>query len=181
MGLEGYKDDKGEPVLLIVDDAERLLLDPKDGRDPETVLPEHQPLLKALLRAFDPARTPSRLLLTCRYRFKLLDGTDDLARHLHALQLRPMHEAALAKIADRTAPGDDAERLRPRAVAAACGSPGLLEPLTRAIAQEPDRAKQLLGEMEAFLQRKGPADGQGAGHLSHRPRPRPARRAAHRR
>jgi tetratricopeptide (TPR) repeat protein len=67
-----------------------------------------------------------------------------------------MHEAALAKIADRTAPGDDAERLRPRAVAAACGSPGLLELLTRAIAQEPDRAKQLLGEMEAFLQRKGP-------------------------
>jgi CHAT domain/AAA ATPase domain len=152
LGLTGYKGLPGEPVLLIIDDAEQMLEDPKAGAaDPETIHPDHQPMLRALLRALDPARTSSRLLVTSRYRFRLPDGRDDLAHKLlYSLQPRPMHSAALAKIAHRAAPTGEAA-LRDRAVGASVGNPGLLAILAPAVANDPKGAPGLLAEMEAHL------------------------------
>lgn len=71
--LEGPLD--AEPMLLIVDDLERILETPTPGETLTGVRGEdHRAALGAILRAFDRARTDSRLLLTSRYDFRLPDG-----------------------------------------------------------------------------------------------------------
>ena len=59
------------PLLLIIDDLEQILV--PDPAGPHRVAPEHARVLAAVLRAFDPAETDSRLLVTSRFTFTL-DG-----------------------------------------------------------------------------------------------------------
>ena len=89
--------------------------------------PEQAPVLAGVLRAFDPAETDSRLLLTSRFTFTL-DGLQD---RLEAVQLRPLSGVAQRKLQRRqqalTPPERLAERagLAARALAVSRGNPGL--------------------------------------------------------
>ena len=59
------------PLLLIMDDLEQILT--ADPAGPHRVAPGQAAVLAAVLRAFDPAETDSRLLVTSRFTFTL-DG-----------------------------------------------------------------------------------------------------------
>lgn len=79
------------PVLLVIDDLERILLaDPNGGRH------RVAPAQALALRAFDAAlnRGKSRLVVTSRFPF-VLDG---LKRRLSELQLPPLTEAVQRKL-----------------------------------------------------------------------------------
>ena len=138
-----------EPILLIVDDLERILEEP----DPEKPLtpvrdaagnPEAwRQVLGAVLKAFEAAETESKLLLTSRYLFTLPDGRGrDLADIPAPVQLRPMTareqakqwQAALQMENSREKELDDDEAtLAAMILQAAGGNPGLQEILCRPI------------------------------------------------
>ncbi len=160
--LEGPCQQKatGKPILLVIDDLERLLDEPTDGAGLWRAKEAHRKVLRAVLRAFAHANTHSRLMLTSRYRFTLPDGADDLAARLHPLQLPPMDEAgarkqALRRLEAEPAAGEAAEeqrsRLAPRAIAAARGSPGLLDLLFDLIEADADEAVRALDDMQRYL------------------------------
>ena len=131
--LEGPLDQK--PILLIVDDLERILETPALGGALTGVAAVYREVLGAILRAFAKARTGSRLLLTSRYDFRLADGRGgDLAAGLVRVPLVPMADGertkqlrAAERIAghDSAALGAEAQRLRAAALAMAAGNPGL--------------------------------------------------------
>uniref|UniRef100_UPI000E0C5FCD CHAT domain-containing protein n=1 Tax=Azospirillum brasilense TaxID=192 RepID=UPI000E0C5FCD len=150
------------PVLLIIDDLERVLeADPAGGR--HRVEARHAPVLAMVLRAFASSLTDSRLLLTSRFPFVLdgLEGTlhpialpplSDTAQHkLQRRQIEAIREGALgeAGLAARVA-------LLPRVRAVARGNPGLqdLIGLKLVLSREVPvaRAEAALGEMEAWLE-----------------------------
>ncbi len=62
-----------QPILLVIDDLERILEPPRPGETRTLVKAEARAPLKAVIEAFAAARTvtESRLLLTSRYRFSL--------------------------------------------------------------------------------------------------------------
>ena len=62
------------PLLLIIDDLEQIL--EADPAGPHRVTPAQAPVLAAVLRAFNPAETDSRLLVTSRFTFTL-NGLQD--------------------------------------------------------------------------------------------------------
>ncbi len=144
------------PVLLVIDDLERVLETPRPGhtatpvRDAPGSPDAWRDALGAVLRAFDAADTESRLLLTSRYVFTLPDGRgNDLAARLESVQLPPMDEQERAKqwrAAVRAERHEGVRRDAPecelvdRALAAAAGNPGLQEILCRPI---------LAGELDA--------------------------------
>jgi tetratricopeptide (TPR) repeat protein len=146
----------GRPVLLVVDDLEQILDDPLPG-GLHRVKPERQALMIAVLRAFDPARTESRLVVTSRYRFTLPDRGADLASRLGDEQLGPMHEAGARKQALRREGGSDlaatagTAELVNRAVEVARGHPGLQDLLLDLATQSPTTAASVLEQMEAYL------------------------------
>ena len=118
-----------------------------------------------MLRAFDPAETDSRLLVTSRFTFTL----DGLETRLEEVQLRPLSEVAQAKLQRRQQAVAPAERLAERAglagraVAVSRGNPGLQDLIgLRLVYGEQvglDRAEAAVAGMEAYL-RQGdlPAD-----------------------
>jgi hypothetical protein len=71
--------DGQRPVMLIIDDVERILV--ADPVGPHRVAPEHAAVLAAVVRAFDPAETDSHLLLTSRFTFRVLESFQ-IVRHL---------------------------------------------------------------------------------------------------
>ena len=89
--------------------------------------PAQAPVLAAVLRAFDPAETDSRLLVTSRFTFTL----DGLQARLEPVQLRPLSPVAQRKLQRRQQALTPAERLAERAGLAARaltvsrGNPGL--------------------------------------------------------
>jgi len=155
--LEGPLD--AHPVLLIVDDLERVVLEkPSAGKAEIEPKPEYRETLAAILRAFAAAGTDSRLLITSRYRFALPDNGRDLAAGLVDIQLRPMSErerskqwSAAARLEQRPdverpeKPDDEAQKaaadrfnkVRLAAQEAAAGNPGLQDLLTRPLLAEP--------------------------------------------
>jgi hypothetical protein len=81
------------PVLLIVDDLERILETPKQSEAPTGVAESYRDVLGAVLSAFESTPTRSRLIITSRYDFALPDGRGgDLAAGLVRVPLRPMDE-----------------------------------------------------------------------------------------
>ena len=122
-------------------------------------------MLAAVLRAFDPAETDSRLLVTSRFTFTL----DGLENRLETVQLRPLSEVAQRKLQRRQQALTPAERLAERAglaaraVAVSRGNPGLQDLIgLRLVYGEQvglDRAEAAVAGMEAYL-RQGdlPAD-----------------------
>ena len=75
---------EGRPLLLVIDDLEQILVPDPDG--PHRVAARHAGVLAGVLRAFDPAYTASRLLVTSRFTFTL----GGLQERLEAVQLRPL-------------------------------------------------------------------------------------------
>jgi len=151
------------PLLLILDDLEQILVRDPDG--PHRVAPAHTAILAGVLRAFNPERTDSRLLVTSRFTFTL-DGLQD---RLADVQLRPMSPVAQRKLQRRqqalTPAGRRAGRARlaPRALAVSRGNPGLQDLIgLRLVYGEHvslDRAEAAVAGMEAYLKRGDlPAD-----------------------
>jgi tetratricopeptide (TPR) repeat protein len=163
--LEGPFD--AEPILLIIDDLEQILVAPQPDQmlTPVNDAPGSRDAwrtsLAAVLRAFAAADTPSRLLLTSRYRFTLPDGRGrDLADRLLSVQLRPMGEGerrkqwrAAAKMQEQAGERAAAEQLAHLALAVAGGNPGLQEVLCRPLlAGELDAAVAAIDAVEHWKQ-----------------------------
>ena len=145
--LAGPLDDL--PILLIIDDLEQILEEPKPGqhktpiKDASGAADTWRRSLGGVLRAFAAASTASKLLLTSRYLFTLPDGQgQDLADLLLPCQLLPMAGEERTKqwqAATRTAgreqvPSvDDEAALVGRILEVAAGNPGLQEILCRHI------------------------------------------------
>ena len=150
-----------KPILLIIDDLERILETPSQSDAPTGVLPAYRDALKAVLLAFDRASTQSRLLLTSRYEFRLPDGAGgDLAASLVRVPLKPMAARERVKqwrAAERSAGRETAEldeagnALLSRALAAAAGNPGLQAILTKPIlAREFAAAEEALRQIDVY-------------------------------
>ncbi len=153
----------GCPLLLVVDDLERILVAGPDTH--HRVATDHVPVMTALLRAFNPALTDSRLLLTSRFPF----GLGGLEEHVHAIPLpsfsdvdqrkleRRQIEAAAALSAGVGTDGRLALLERVRTVSR--GNPGLQDlaglRLVLSPAVPPDRAEDVLNQMEAWLRGGG--------------------------
>lgn len=150
------------PILLVIDDLERILEKPAPGQPRTPVMQALRPVLRDVIKAFDSVRgiTDSRLLLTSRYLFTLPgDSGEDVAERLFALQLPPMNERqrvkllqAEARMARAPAAALDAgqaqriEALLERASAASAGNPGLLSLLSR-----PMRNPATMAEAESAI------------------------------
>ena len=151
------------PLLLVIDDLEQILV--ADPAGPHTVAPGHAGVLAGVLRAFDPAETDSRLVLTSRFTFTL----DGLEARLEPVQLRPLSDVAQRKLQRRQQALTPADRLAERAalaaraVAVSRGNPGLqdLTVLKLVYGEQVglDRAEAAVAGMEAYLARGDlPAD-----------------------
>uniref|UniRef100_UPI0035630133 CHAT domain-containing protein n=1 Tax=Amycolatopsis kentuckyensis TaxID=218823 RepID=UPI0035630133 len=156
---EGHK-----PLLLIIDDLERILVSPTEG--PHRVAPEHAPVLSAVLRAFHPEETDSRLLLTSRFTF-VLDGAET---RLESIQLGTLPSVGQRKLHRRqqalASPEQRVERadLARRAVAVSRGNPGLQDLICLRLVyneQVPrSRAEAAVTGMEQYLRQGSlPEDG----------------------
>ncbi|GGN65415.1 hypothetical protein GCM10010112_26770 [Actinoplanes lobatus] len=155
--------DGQRPLLLIIDDLEQVLEPQEEG--PHRVSGRHAPVLAAVLRAFDPERGDSRLILTSRFVFTL-DGLPD---RLERVQLAPLTEVARRKLAVRQQ-AVPSERLRltrtalaARAVAVSRGNPGLQDLVVLRLVYSPQvdlaRAEQAVTDIESYLDRGDlPAD-----------------------
>jgi hypothetical protein len=156
---------RAKPILLIVDDLEKVLETPKPGEDKTPVKTSYSVALASIIAAFRDAETESRLLLTSRYTFALTDGRgDDLAARLVAAQLPPMDETQRDKqmrAAVRLAgaepivhAGADETRaaLETRIKKAANGNPGLQAILSRPLlAGEIEAASRAVAAVEGYL------------------------------
>ncbi len=80
------------PILLVVDDLESIL--GRESRDKQPVHPDYEPVLRALVQAFAPDKTESRLLFTSRYPFDL----QGLEKKVFALEIPSFPEAAQHKL-----------------------------------------------------------------------------------
>jgi hypothetical protein len=156
-----------KPILLIIDDLERILETPTQSDAPTGVAPAYRDALAAVLRAFDRAPTQSRLLLTSRYDFRLPDGKGgDLANGLVRVPLKPMAPRerskqwrAAERVAGRaTAELDEAGKaLLERALDAAAGNPGLQAILTKPIlAGELAAAAEALRQIDVYRETGAP-------------------------
>ena len=163
--LSGPLDER--PVLLIIDDLERILETPSQSDLATGVIPAYRQALVGVLTAFDRASTQSRLLLTSRYEFRLPDGRGgDLAQGLVRVPLKPMAERermkqwrAAERVAGReTTELDEAKgALLYRALQAASGNPGLQAVLTRPIlAGELAAADEALGQIDVYRKTGAP-------------------------
>ena len=149
------------PLLLIIDDLEQILEEPKADQS-VLVKPAYRAMLGAVLKCFHAADTPSRLLLTSRYRFILLDDDGkDLAAGLYDLPLPEMSDAERQRQlrAERELQVEKAEAvdvddrrsgLFERALAVAKGNPGLQSLLTDQVMPDPDLADEAISEVETY-------------------------------
>ena len=153
----GFRD---EPILLIVDDLERILETPKPGDRCTPVKRDAQPMLAALIEAFAHAQSDSRLLLTSRYDIELHDHNgQNLADRLQRLHLLPMdvqqrQKQLRASWRLRGAPALDsqAQDLLDRALRVAAGNPGLQDTLSTPIfLREIAVAQRAIEQIEHYL------------------------------
>ena len=151
------------PLLLVIDDLEQILV--PDPAGPHKVKPAQAPVLAAVLRAFDPAETDSRLLVTSRFTFTL----DGLQSRLEPVQLPSLSPVAQRKLQRRQQALTPAERLAERAgladraLAVSRGNPGLQDLIGLRLVYGDqvglDRAEAAVASMEAYLHQGGlPAD-----------------------
>ena len=157
--LEGPLNDK--PILLIIDDLERILETPDKSSAVTGVQEASRPALAATLAAFERAATQSRLLLTSRYDFRAFDNRGvDIAESLMRIALTPMQPRERIKqwrAAERVAGQEseelstDGKNLLDRALEAAAGNPGLQAILTMPIlSHEFDAARQALDAIDVY-------------------------------
>jgi tetratricopeptide (TPR) repeat protein len=147
--------DGQRPLMLIIDDMEQILV--ADPAGPHRVAPEHAAVLAAVIRAFHPAETDSRLILTSRFTFRL-DGLED---RLQAVHLRPLSTVAQHKLQRRhqaltpTEQQNERAGLAARALTLSRGNPGLQDLIGLRLVygqQVPvARAEAAVAGMEAYL------------------------------
>jgi tetratricopeptide (TPR) repeat protein len=155
------RDEAGPALLLLLDDFEQLLAETAGVRPLQA---RYVGLIATILRAFDPLRTASRLLVTSRFPFRLGPAGDDPAERLARLELASFNDTAERKLTlhqQTLARGqhisalDAREALLPRARAAACGNPGLLDLLGARLLLNPvvplAEAEAALEQMEEYL------------------------------
>ncbi|GAA0430645.1 hypothetical protein Aca07nite_39520 [Actinoplanes capillaceus] len=153
------------PLLLIIDDLEQVLEPRPDG--PHRVAAGFAPVLAAVLQAFDPDRSDSRLVVTSRFVFAL-DGLED---RLAPVQLAPLSEVAQRKLAVRQRAASPEELrgkragLAARAMALSRGNPGLQDLVGLRLVYSPEvtpaRAEQAVTDMETYLDQGDlPTDGE---------------------
>jgi CHAT domain-containing protein len=153
--------DDSKPLLLVIDDLERILEpDPSGGR--HKVASPYAEVLGIVLRAFDPTTTDSRLIVTSRYPFTL----DGLETRLHEIPLPPLSEAAQRKLELRqTGVAQEAKidavelvarlKLLPRVRSVARGNPGLQDLIGQRLVLSKEvaraQAETALRQMEVWL------------------------------
>jgi hypothetical protein len=155
------RDDDGPALLLVLDDFEQLLEKAAGARPVQAA---HAGLIAAVLRAFDPAVTDSRLLITSRFPFRLDAAGEDLVERLARIELGSFRDTAERKLTLRqqdAAQGlgitdlEAREAQLARARAAARGNPGLLDLLVARLLLNPAvplaEAEAALTEMETYL------------------------------
>jgi tetratricopeptide (TPR) repeat protein len=146
----------GNPVLLLIDDLEQVR-EPGPEGERHRVRLDAEPALRAVLRVFALAEgTASRLLLTSRYPFTLVEGQKDWATTLASLELgefgdRAAHKLALRQLrASALLPGAVAEervQLLEKAERLARGHPGLQDLLGAQVALRSDLPPKEAGEV----------------------------------
>ncbi len=162
--------DRGQPVLLLLDDLEQVLgleFERAAGRDRSA----ERAAVRAVLRAFAAPSSESRLLITSRYPFSLVHADTDLSRLLHPIQVPEFTVADREKLMRRQA---DMAQARPvqsarlsqaalrerlpllrRTEALAHANPGLQDLIGAKIvldgAVPVNRAEEALGELEAYV------------------------------
>jgi hypothetical protein len=144
-----------KPLLLIIDDLEQILVADRAG--PHRVAAGAAGVLAGVLRAFDPAETDSRLLMTSRFAFTL----DGLEARLEPVQLSPLSLVAQVKLQRRqqnlTPASRQAERagLARRALNVSRGNPGLQDLIGLRLVYgqhvTAERAEAAVAGMEAYL------------------------------
>ena len=157
---ELVKDERGrivsQPVLLVLDDLERILCDP-GSTGLHRVQPELVPVLRAVVEAFAKADGDSRLLITSRFQFALPQDDRDLANSLFALHLPPMETVESRQQADRKARPTNQTKVEldeartQRCIELARGNPGLQDRLFSLSLENPAACDQALTAMERYL------------------------------
>ncbi|MEO1018355.1 MAG: hypothetical protein AAFY56_11760, partial [Pseudomonadota bacterium] len=154
-------DEQAKPVLFVIDDFERVL-EAQSGKA-HHVKAERAPTLAAILRAFDPTTSGSRLIVTTRYAFAL-DGLEENFRAIalpplsptsqHKLELRQAETA----LEESTKPLEDLEgRLKLLATARDLGrgNPGFQDLMARELVLRPeislDHAERDIESVRAWL------------------------------
>lgn len=159
----------GWPVMLLIDDLEQILVADPAGRR-HRVRDAERPVLAAVLRAFAPGRSDSRLLLTSRFTFTLVDEHgDELAGRLVEQHLGLLNDSEREKLSRRQvemAKLSDTQRksaseaemqhhLLARAQGLSQGIPGLQDLLGRKIVLDPAvstaTAEATLDAVQAWL------------------------------
>ena len=157
---ELVKDEHGrivsQPVLLVLDDLERILCDPSPA-GLHRVQPELVPVLRAVVEAFAKADGDSRLLITSRFQFALPQDDRDLADSLFALHLPPMEAVESRQQAARKARPTNQTKVKldeartQRCIELARGNPGLQDRLFSLSLEDPAACDQALTAMERYL------------------------------
>ena len=153
------------PLLLIIDDLEQILAANPAG--PHRVRPEHGPVLAAVLRAFDPAETDSRLLSPAGSPSPSTGCRTGWLMCSCGLSRRWRRSSCSAASRPSPHPAWRAERagLAARAVTVSRGNPGLQDLIGLKLVYGEhvalERAETAVAGMEAYL-RQGdlPADGE---------------------
>jgi tetratricopeptide (TPR) repeat protein len=165
----GHRSANGKPILLLLDDFEALLDPPSGGDLLHTVQRDVVAPLAAVIRAFEAGGTESRLLLTCRYAFRLSERGHDLAAKLRRVALPAMSPAESLKQARQklAAAGIEGTARLARfadfqrhAIKAACGNAGLQDLLFQASLTNPDLGEAAAAALEAYLTDGTPPDRQ---------------------
>jgi hypothetical protein len=145
------------PILLVIDDLEQILEVPGQSHIAATpVKAAFRPALLAVLQSFARVNTDSRLLITSRYTFSLVDASGrDLAAALTTVALTPMSELEQMKQVRAITSSSQLEyvdlALLKRALKVAGGNPGLQATLTKPLfAEEVEVAGQAIAVIEKF-------------------------------
>ena len=155
-----------KPILLIVDDFERVLQEPAQNEPKalHTVRPEYKNAVTALIDAFDAAETDSRLLITSRTDFSLRRNERELTQRLLKIALPQLNDNERQKQYEnnlQSVPNADwlnDAAIRTRCIQAARGNPGLQKLLFDLCAASKERSTAVLDEIEAYLaEGKAPA------------------------
>ncbi|GLY06166.1 CHAT domain-containing protein [Actinoplanes sp. NBRC 101535] len=139
------------PCLFVFDDFEQGNLDPL-GDDGHVTTAAMSEILTALLTAIRESESPSRVIITSRYRFPAPAGTGLVTESLESLTDLEL-EKKLANLKNLNRESSLDTTIRDRAIDAAAGNPRLLDWLDRIVADRSLDVGGLLAAIEAEADR----------------------------